>query len=75
MHAGSARSLHLRPTLAGRFHLRTNVEELVASDGALWVVGLGVVSRLDPLTGRIVARVMTAGTGNGSQLAVGDGSI
>jgi streptogramin lyase len=56
-------------------HVRSGAVALAASNGALWVSGFGAVSRLDPATGRVVAVIKTAGTGDYSSIAVGDASV
>ncbi len=45
------------------------------NDGALWVSGFGVLSRVDPATGRVVARIRTPRAGDYSEIAVGDASV
>ncbi len=55
--------------------VRSDAVDLAPGDRALWVVGFGEVSRLDPASGRLVARISTPGTGQDSQIALGDGSV
>jgi sugar lactone lactonase YvrE len=64
----------LRVALATEVHVGS-VGDLAASDGALWVSGSRVVTRLDAATGRIVARIRTPRTGDFSHIAGGAGSI
>jgi streptogramin lyase len=65
----------VRPVLAASVHVRSGAIALAASNRALWVAGFGAVSRLDPATGRVVARIRTPGTGDYSSVAVGDASV
>ncbi len=46
-----------------------------SGDGSIWVSGFGVVTRLDPVTGRPVRRIRTPGTEDFSGLAVGAGGV
>ncbi len=55
--------------------VRSDAVDLAPGDRALWVVDFGDVSRLDPASGRLVARISTPGTGQDSQIALGDGSV
>jgi hypothetical protein len=68
-------SSEARPVLAGEFHVPSGAEDLAVSDGALWVSGYGAVSRLDPVTGRVVARISTPGLAVSSRIAIGERSI
>lgn len=65
----------VRPVLTAKSHLRSGAEDLATSGGALWVAGFQAVSRLDPVTGRVVARIRIPGVANDRSIAVGDGSI
>ncbi len=56
-------------------HVRSDAVDLAPGDRALWVADFGDVSRLDPASGRLVARIGTASTGQDSQIALGDGSV
>jgi virginiamycin B lyase len=56
-------------------HVPAGAEDLVAGDGAVWVAGVGAVSRIDPASGRVVATISTPLTGEWSHVAAGDGSI
>ncbi len=69
------RSPAVRPVVAAHIRVPSGAVGLAASDGALWVAGFGVVSRLDRATGRVVAKIRTPGNGDYSQIAVGDGSV
>jgi streptogramin lyase len=65
----------VRPVLTAQFHVPSGAVDLAASDGALWVSGVEAVSRLDPVTGRVVARISTPGKAVYSSIAAGEGSI
>jgi streptogramin lyase len=65
----------LRPVLAGRTRVVTGAVALAAGFGSLWVSGFGSVTRVDPVTGRVIARIRTPGTGDHTQLATGVGSL
>lgn len=71
------RPLHreVRPVLTAQSRVRSGAEDLATSDGALWVAGFQAVCRLDPVTGRVVARIRIPGVANDRSIAVGDGSI
>jgi streptogramin lyase len=64
----------LHAVLERHARVRSGVVALAVSDGDLWVSGFGLVSRIDPATGRVMATIAT-GTGDFAQMAVGDGSI
>jgi DNA-binding beta-propeller fold protein YncE len=59
----------VRPVLGARIHVPPRAVDVVAEDGTLWVAGPGTVSRLDPATGRVEARIRTPDTGDYSQIA------
>ncbi|MBI3647787.1 MAG: hypothetical protein HY240_03390 [Actinobacteria bacterium] len=67
--------LLVRPVLAAQIHVPSGAVDVATSDGALWVSGFGVVSRLDPVTDRVVAKIRTPGTEDYSSIAVGEGSV
>jgi DNA-binding beta-propeller fold protein YncE len=69
-----AASPALRVALATQVRVQS-VGDLAASDGALWVLGSRLVTRLDAATGRVIARIRTPATGDDSHIAAGDGSV
>jgi hypothetical protein len=69
------RSCALRPVLAGRTRVASGAVALAAGFGSLWVSGFGSVSRLDPATGRAIARIRAPGTGDYSRTATGARSL
>jgi hypothetical protein len=69
------RSEALRPVLGATIHLASAVVDLAAGDGALWVSGFGVVYRVDPASGRVVARIRTPGIAEDGSIALGGGSV
>jgi hypothetical protein len=56
-------------------HLSTGAGNLAAGDGAVWVSGFRAVTRLDAVTGRVVATISTPAVGDEGHVAVGNGSI
>src|SRR5450755_996144 len=65
----------VRPVLTAQSHVRSGAEDLATSDRAVWVAGFQAVTRLDPVTGRVMARISIPGVANDRSIAVGDGSI
>ena len=71
---------HPRPApplvIVSRTHLGPAITKIAAGYGGVWVVGLGVIYRVDPATGREVATISVPGTNEvTSDLAVGAGSV
>ncbi|MGI8712624.1 MAG: hypothetical protein ACR2NR_05445 [Solirubrobacteraceae bacterium] len=69
------RQCGVRAVLGGRTHVASGAVALATGYGSVWVSGFGAVSRLQPVGGRVVARIRTPATGDYSQLAVGDRSV
>jgi streptogramin lyase len=65
----------VRAVLERSVRVRSGVVTLAATDGALWVSGAGAVSRIDAVTGRLVARVAAPRAGDLTATATGDGSL
>ena len=63
------------PVLVSSVHIRSRVVALAIGDGSLWIARFWAVSRLDPATGRLVARIATPHMGEDTSLAFGDGSV
>jgi streptogramin lyase len=71
---------HTRPVpqlvIVSRTHLGRAITKLAAGYGGVWVVGLGVVYRVDQATGQKVAAIQVPGTDEiASDIAVGTGSV
>ena len=66
-----------RPVRGATIRLRSGVVDLTKGDGVLWVAGHGVVYKVDPASGRVVARIRTARTEgyDYSHVAVGLGAV
>jgi streptogramin lyase len=65
----------VRPLFVAAVHVRSGAVALAESSGTLWISGFGAVSRLDPATGRLVARIRTPDTEDYSSIAIGEGSV
>lgn len=65
----------LGAVLAGQTHVASGAVALTAGFGSLWVSGFASVTRVNPATGRVAARIRTPGTGDNSQLATGADSL
>jgi hypothetical protein len=61
--------------LERRLRVRAGVVDMTIAKGDLWVAGFGAVSRIDPATGRLLARIAIAAVGDLSQIAAAGGSI
>ena len=62
--------------IVGRAHLGPGVTNLATGYGGVWVIGPGVVYRVDPATAGIVATIPVSGTGKKlSDIAVGAGGV
>jgi streptogramin lyase len=61
--------------MASDIKIAAGVTSLASGDGALWVTGFGVVSRLDPTSGRLIAAIRTPGSDDYSQIAVGERAV
>ncbi len=69
--SGSASTRSVCRVIASDLKVAAGVTSLASGDGALWVSGFGVVSRLDPTSGRLIAAIRTPGSDDHSQIAVG----
>jgi streptogramin lyase len=65
----------VRAVLGGGTHVGSGVVDLATGFGSLWLSGFGGVTRLEPADGRVVAGIRTPGTGDYSDVAVGDRSV
>ncbi|MGI8712429.1 MAG: hypothetical protein ACR2NR_04455 [Solirubrobacteraceae bacterium] len=70
-----ARRRDVRAVVGGETHVGSGAVELATGFGSLWLSGFGAVTRLEPAGGRVVARIRTPGTGDYSDVAVGDRSV
>jgi streptogramin lyase len=62
--------------LASRTHLGRGITKLAAGYGSVWVVGVGVIYRIDPATATIVSTIPVPGTGEKlSDIATGAGAV
>jgi len=61
--------------LERHFRVRAGVVALATADGSLWVSGSGAISRIDPATGRLLARIATPSAGDLTHMAIGEGSV
>jgi streptogramin lyase len=61
--------------MASDIKIAAGVTSLASGDGALWVTGFGVVSRLDATSGRLIAELRTPGSDDYSQIAVGERAV
>jgi Repeat of unknown function (DUF6923) len=70
---------HPRPApqlvIVSRTHLRQGVTDVAAGYGAVWVVGPGVIYRVDPVTDKPVATIHTPAVGEWSDIAAGFGAV
>ena len=64
----------LHPVFAAQIRLHGAVD-VAATEDAVWVSGFGAVTRVDPATNRVVARIATPGVEDFSSIAVGEGSV
>jgi len=69
--AGSVSKLGVR----WRARVPAGVVSMTAADGSLWVTGLGAVTRMDPASGQLAARIPTPLTGDLSDVASLNGTI
>lgn len=65
----------VRPVRVAPTRVPAGAVDVAVGDGAVWVSGFGAVSRLDPVTDRVTARITTPGTDDFSQIAEAKGSI
>jgi DNA-binding beta-propeller fold protein YncE len=70
---------HQRPApqlvLASRTHLAQGITDLAAGYGGVWVIGNGVIYRVDPATARTVTTIPIPGIGEWSHPATGAGAV
>ena len=62
-------------TFAGTARAGRGAQSLLSADGSVWVAGGRRVTRLDPATGRVQARISVAANSAGAQMTAGAGSI
>jgi hypothetical protein len=51
------------------------VASITLADGSLWVAGFGAVTRIDPMSGRLIARISTPRAGDSPDVISFNGSI
>ena len=75
--AGPAVSQPQPPLIvAGSTHLSRGITKLAAGYGGVWVIGPGVLYRVDPATARVAATIPVPGTGEKlSDIATGAGAV
>jgi streptogramin lyase len=61
--------------IVSRTHLRAGVGHIAVGYGGVWVVGPGVIYRVDPATGRAVVIIPALGAGERSGIATGAGAV
>ena len=61
--------------LASRTRLAQGITDLAAGYGGVWVIGNGVIYRVDPATARTVTAIPIPGIGEWSHLATGAGAV
>jgi DNA-binding beta-propeller fold protein YncE len=61
--------------LVSRTHLSRGVTHVTAGYGGVWVVGLGVIDRIDPATAKPVATIPVPGVGELNHIAAGAGAV
>jgi DNA-binding beta-propeller fold protein YncE len=62
--------------VVARTHLNGGANALTTGYGAVWIIGPGVIYRVDPATARTVATIPAPGTsGKGSQITTGAGAV
>jgi DNA-binding beta-propeller fold protein YncE len=61
--------------IVDRTHLRPGVTDVAAGYGAVWVVGSGVIYRVDPVTAKPVATIATPAVGDWSHITAGLGAV
>lgn len=62
--------------VAGRTHLSRGITKLAAGYGGVWVIGPGVIYRVDPATARVATTIPVPGTGEKlSNIATGAGAV
>jgi DNA-binding beta-propeller fold protein YncE len=61
--------------LAGRTHLARGITHLAVGYGGVWVIGNGVIYRVDPATARTVTTIPISGIGDWSHVATGAGAV
>jgi len=81
-HAASGPAVSHRPSrpapqlvIVSRTHLRAGVTDVVAGYGAVWVVGPGVIYRVDPATAKPVATIPAPAVGEWSNITAGLGAV
>jgi streptogramin lyase len=61
--------------LASRTHLAPGITHLATGHGGVWVIGNGVIYRVDPASARTVTTIPIPGTGDWSHIATGAGAV
>lgn len=65
----------VRAVLGGTAHVAAGAVALASGYRSLWVSGFDAVTRLDSADGRVLTRIRTPGSGDYSQVTVGDQSV
>lgn len=63
------------PRMEAPIKVAAGVTSLASGDGSLWVPGFGAVSRVDPASGRVIAKIRTPGSDDYSQIAIGQHGV
>jgi streptogramin lyase len=78
-HAASGPAISQRPApqlvLASRTHLAPGISGVAAGYGGIWVIGNGVIYRVDPASARTVTTIPVPGIGDWSHVAAGAGAV
>jgi hypothetical protein len=64
-------------TLVVETHLRLDpgITDVAVGTGSVWITGAGGVTRIDPATNEVLARIPLPGTGDHSRIAIGEGWV
>jgi hypothetical protein len=64
-----------RLVLGARLQLAPGITDVAVGNGGVWVTGGSGVTRIDPATDQVLARIPIPGTGDHSRIAIGEGSV
>jgi hypothetical protein len=64
-----------RLVLGARLRLDPGITDVAVGNGGVWVTGGSGVTRIDPTTDEVLARIPVPGTGDHSRIAIGEGSV
>jgi hypothetical protein len=65
----------VRLVVSARIPIARGLTDVATGLGGVWVTGAGGIVRVDPATDEVVAEIVVPGTGDYSQIAVGEGSV